>query len=61
MKFNVEMIFLPDEMFSQKGRHFRMVVGRPIRPADLQRIGTLRQQADYVREKAYFLQNSLAR
>lgn len=60
VKFNAEMIYLPREMFSQKGRHFRMVVGEPILPADLQRVGTLRQQADYVREKAYFLEKKLA-
>ena len=30
VKFNIEMLWLPDEMFSQKGRHFRIVVGDPI-------------------------------
>ena len=30
IKFNFEMALLPGEMFAQRGRTFRMVVGRPI-------------------------------
>lgn len=58
VKFNIEMLWLPDEMFSQKGRHFRIVVGAPISADELQRVGSLREQADYVRKKAYFLEKS---
>jgi len=60
LKFNIEMLYLPDEMFSQHGRHFRIVVGEPISPGELQEHGTtLREQTDYVRRKAYFLRNRL--
>lgn len=59
MKFNIEMLWLSDEMFSQKGKHFRILVGDPIPVAELQRYGALRDQADYVRKKAYFLENML--
>lgn len=60
VKFNIEMLWLPDEMFSQGGKHFRMVVGEPIPPAELSAQGTLAEQTAYVRKKAYFLQNRLA-
>ena len=60
VKFNIEMLWLPDEMFSQKGRHFRIVVGDPIPVAELQRYGSLREQALEVRKKAYFLEKRLA-
>ena len=60
VKFNIEMLWLPDEMFSQKGRHFRIVVGDPIPVAELQRFGSLHEQALEVRKKAYFLKKTLA-
>ncbi|MEG1611759.1 MAG: acyltransferase [Alistipes sp.] len=59
LKFNIEMLWLPDEMFSQGGKHFRMVVGEPISVAELGAQGTLRAQADYIRKKVYLLQNKL--
>ncbi len=59
IRFNIEMLWLPDEMFSQAGKHFRIVFGDPIPPSELGAQGTLREQADYVRRKAYFLQNML--
>lgn len=60
IKFNIEMLWLPDEMFSQKGKHFRIVVGEPVSVADLQRFGTLREQAEEVRKKTYFLEKRLS-
>ncbi|MDE5624662.1 MAG: acyltransferase [Alistipes sp.] len=60
IKFNLEMLWLPDEMFSQQGKHFRIVVGDPIRPEELQRLGSLREQAEEVRRKTYFLEKTLA-
>lgn len=60
IKFNIEMLWLPDEMFSQGGRHFRIVVGEPIPMNELQAAGNLHQQAEYVRKKAYFLENRLS-
>ena len=53
------MLWLPDEMFSQKGKHFRIIVGDPIPVADLQRNGSLHEQTEEVRKKAYFLKNRL--
>ena len=59
IKFNIEMLWLPHEMFSQKGKHFRIVVGEPIAVADLQGFGSLREQAEEVRRKTYFLEKRL--
>lgn len=61
VKFNIEMFWLPDEMLRQRGRHFRIVVGEPLSTADLQRFGTLRNQADEVRKNAYLLGEKLDR
>ncbi|MDR2890219.1 MAG: acyltransferase [Alistipes sp.] len=30
IKVNIEMVLLPDEMFRQKGNHFRLVFGEPV-------------------------------
>ncbi|MCM1151246.1 MAG: acyltransferase [Alistipes sp.] len=60
VKFNIEMLWLPDEMFSQQGRHFRLVVGEAISTADLQRFGSLREQVEEVRRKTYFLEKTLS-
>ena len=40
--------------------HFRIFVGDPIPVSELQRYGGLREQAEFVRKKAYFLENMLA-
>ena len=58
VKFNIEMLWLPDEMFSQKGRHFRLIVGAPVSVAELQRFGTLAEQVDEIRRKTYFLEKT---
>ena len=60
IRFNIEMLWLPDEMFSQKGKHFRIAVVDPIPVAELQHCGSLREQTEEVRKKTYFLENKLA-
>lgn len=57
IKLNVEMLWLPDEMFRQGGSRFRIVAGDPIAPDGLR--GTLRQQADIVRGEVYRLKEKL--
>ncbi|MDE7305255.1 MAG: acyltransferase [Alistipes sp.] len=59
VKFNIEMLWLPDEMFSQQGKHFRIAVGDPIPAAELQACGSLREQTEAVRKKTYFLEKTL--
>ena len=59
VKFNIEMLWLPDEMFSQTGKHFRIVAGDPIPITELQGLGSLREQVEEVRKKTYFLEKRL--
>ena len=59
IKANIEMLWLPDEMFSQKGCHFRMRVGEPIDPAELDRFATVRERVDEVRRRCYALEREL--
>ena len=59
IRFNIEMLWLPDEMFSQKGKHFRILVGEPVSTDELVECGSWQQRADYVREKAYSLEKKL--
>ncbi len=59
VKFNIEMLWLPDEMFAQAGKHFRIVAGEPVPFAELQPLGSLREQVEYIREKTYFLEKTL--
>ena len=35
VKFNIEQIFLPDEMFRQRGQHFRLIFGEPVSVEEL--------------------------
>lgn len=60
IRFNIEMLWLPDEMFSQQGNHFRIVVGEPVPMQELRRFGSLREQAEEIRRKTYFLEKTLA-
>lgn len=58
IKFNIEMLYLPDEMFSQQGKHFKIYVGEPITLDELGTYGSIREQVEYVRTKTYFLQKN---
>ncbi len=60
IRFNIEMLWLPDEMFSQAGRRFRIVAGDPVDTAELQQYGSLREQTEYLRRKVYSLEKNLA-
>lgn len=60
LKFNLEMLWLPDEMFSQAGKHFRQVAGDPIPVAELQPLGSLHEQVEYIRTKTYLLEKTIA-
>lgn len=59
IRFNIEMLWLSDEMFRQRGRSFRIRFGAPLCRRELEACGSLREQADYVRTKAYFLEKEL--
>jgi len=55
IKFNVELIFLPDEMFKNKGETFSIIIGEPIPYTHFDGTKNARQWAEYVKEKSYSL------
>jgi putative hemolysin len=55
IKFNFEMIFLPDEMFRQKNSNFEIIIGEPIPIETIDSSRTLDQWCQYIREKSYQL------
>ena len=52
---NLAMFTLPDEMFKCRGKHFKMVIGKPIPWQSFTSEKTDTQWAAYVREKVYEL------
>ena len=59
VKANIEMLWLVDEMLSQKGQHFRILVGDPIEVESLHEAGTLAEQVLEVRKACYALEKEL--
>lgn len=60
IKANIEMLWLPDEMFGQKGRHFRIRVGKPVAPEELDAFGSVRERVEEVRRRCYALEKELS-
>jgi hypothetical protein len=61
VKANIEQIWLPDEMFSQRGQHFRLVFGTPVTVEELRAAtggGNPTAMAAEVRRRAYELKMS---
>ena len=55
IKFNIEMIFLPDEMFKQKNSIFEVIIGKPIPISSIDNTKNLQQWCDEIRKKCYEL------
>ncbi len=55
IKFNVETIFLPDEMFKNKGNHFDLYIGEPISHSQLTNGTSPKEWCKIIREKCYNL------
>jgi putative hemolysin len=55
IKFNIEMIFLPDEMFRQKNSIFDVIIGKPIPISSIDNTKNLQQWCEEIREKCYEL------
>lgn len=53
IKFNVEMMYLADEMFKQKGNHFKIKIGKPIPWQTFDKSKTQTQWAQWVKEIVY--------
>ena len=56
LKFNIEMLFLPDEMFRQKGQTFNVVIGEPVSVETLQ---NMKNPALEIRRIVYGLKTDL--
>ena len=59
IKMNIEMLYLANELFKQKNKHFRFVVGDPIEQSFLHSTEDDRQLAQDIKEKVYELRNQL--
>jgi putative hemolysin len=59
IKFNLEMIFLPDEMFKNKHKTFSITFGEPISWKVLDNTKTPQQWADEIKEISYNLTQSV--
>jgi putative hemolysin len=55
LKFNFAMLFLPDEMYRQRGGTFKVLFGDPIPPETFDKSKTDTEWAAWVREKVYEL------
>ncbi len=53
IKANIEMIYLPDEMFKQKGKSLALRIGKPLSYTMFDRSRTHAQWAAYVKELVY--------
>ena len=58
IKFNIEMIFLPDEMFRQKNSIFDVVIGEPIPISSIDSSKSLDEWCQVIREKCYELKQN---
>jgi len=58
IKFNVELVFLPDEMFKNKNERFSITIGEPIPYAFFDNTKSAAEWAGYVKEKTYNLANT---
>ena len=53
LKFNVEMMYLPDEMFKQKNQHFKLKVGKPIPWETFDKQKSQAEWAEWVKKIVY--------
>lgn len=57
LKFNIEMVRLPKEVFLSKGKQFEITVGTPIRPGQLCRNCNAGTEAQNIKKIVYNLQS----
>ena len=58
IKFNIEMLYLPDEMVKQRNGHLHMIFGPPIDPAVFNKTRTHEQWAELMRQYVYTLEHN---
>ena len=57
LKFNIELIYLPDEMFSSKNKTFNIYIGKPIPWQTFNKSKSLQEWAQFVKEQVYQIKN----
>lgn len=55
IKFNIELLYLPDEMFRQKGKTFTIRFGKAIQPSEIINERSSKLVAQEIRQKVYEL------
>jgi len=53
IKFNIEMMYLPDEMFKQRGRHFTLKIAKPIPWQTFDKSKSQAEWAQWVKDIVY--------
>lgn len=56
IKANIEMLYLSNEMFKQRNRTIRFVIGKPILPEEIDDSKSFREWASEIRERLYSLE-----
>ncbi|MCO5260360.1 MAG: 1-acyl-sn-glycerol-3-phosphate acyltransferase [Crocinitomicaceae bacterium] len=59
LKVNIEMLYLSDELFNQKGKSIKFVVGEPFKLEDLKDIKSDKKIAEAIKNKVYQLKNQI--
>ncbi len=59
LKFNIELIYLPDEMFSSKNKTFNIHIGKPIPWQTFDQSKSAKEWAQIVKEQVYQIKKSL--
>lgn len=57
VKANIEMLYLADEMFKQKGKEIRLVFGKPIPWETFDKSKSPLEWADWVKARSYELES----
>lgn len=55
INFNIEMLFLPDEMFKKRGAQFDVIIGKPIPISSIDKTKSLKEWCNIIREECYSL------
>lgn len=56
IKVNIEMLYLVDEMFKQKGKHIAVHVGEPVSPAELEKFSSTKERTEHIRKLVYAME-----
>lgn len=59
IKFNIEMMYLVDELFKNSGQHFKLVIGKPISYKSLTKEKTDYEHAQEIKKIVYELKQDL--